>query len=103
MSAAAFALEAAALACAARWGWWAGSGGATGALAALGSAALWATTWGVFVSPRARVRLSPAATTFGRALLVAVAAVGGLIAGWGTFGAALVIAWLVVAVAEAAR
>nr|WP_231134590.1 DUF2568 domain-containing protein [Motilibacter deserti] len=95
-------LELVALACVARWGWWVGKGGLAGSAVAAVSVVAWAVVWGAFLSPRARVPLPPGGTVFARAAMVALAAVGGAVAGWEMLAVALVLGWVATVAVDAA-
>ncbi|MGN9776117.1 YrdB family protein [Micromonospora sp. H33] len=90
-----FLLEMAVLVVAGWWGWTLAASTAVRLLAAFGVPLLLAVLWGVFGSPKARVRLSPAAKHAFQAAWFLVG--GGILAllGWPLAGAVLVATWAV--------
>ncbi|MFF5175338.1 YrdB family protein [Micromonospora sp. NPDC000089] len=89
----AFLLELAMLAAAGWWGFTLDAGFAVRLLAGLGAPSLIAVVWGVFCSPRARVRLAPAAKLAVQAGCFLLAGALLALAGHPLLGVALVVAW----------
>ncbi|MEH0820261.1 MULTISPECIES: YrdB family protein [unclassified Micromonospora] len=88
-------VELAMLAVAGWWGFTLDAGPAVRVLAGLGAPLLIALVWGVFCSPRARVRLAPAAKYAVQAACFLVAGVLLTLAGHPSLAVGLVVIWAV--------